>query len=199
MNTDTLQRFSHVLFWASIILPTLGATLGAMAGVARFYVDRQEKRLSAERSAAALALVNAGLESSRADASELRSRLDTLKEYSEVARLNFVGTSGTAVAPLVEHTGISRALESAVEISGTRSQYRCDPKSLQTFREVIVRYPQFPFSHYALAFCLQRNGDTTWKQHATAAIEILKKTTTIDGHHSNHDQALQKLQKALAS
>jgi phosphoribosyl 1,2-cyclic phosphodiesterase len=31
------------------------------------------------------------------------------------------------------------------------------------------------------------------------AVEILKRTTTIEGHHPNHDQALQELSKAIES
>jgi len=44
MNPESLQRTSHLLFWLSIILPVLGAG----AGVARFYVESEEKRISAQ-------------------------------------------------------------------------------------------------------------------------------------------------------
>ncbi len=45
---ETLQYWSQWLFWLSILLPILGALLGAAAGVARYYVDRREKQLSLE-------------------------------------------------------------------------------------------------------------------------------------------------------
>lgn len=40
---ETLRRWSQVLLWASVVLPVLGA----LAGGVRFYVERQEKQLSA--------------------------------------------------------------------------------------------------------------------------------------------------------
>jgi hypothetical protein len=179
MDTETLQRWSHFLFWATIILPILGA----MAGVVRFYVDRAEKRQASERAAAEIGRV--------------RSELETIRDYGEVAKLNFVGTTGIAGFGLTETTSISRALIPAVEIEGNKSRYRCDENSLKIFNEVVTRFPRFPFSHYALAFCLQQHGDERWREHAEAAMKILKLTTTVDGHHPNHDLALREIESAL--
>lgn len=175
MNTESLQRWSHVLFWASIVLPTLGAT----AAVARFYVDRQERRLTAAQS--------------RARENDLRKSLEAVRDYSETARLNFLGTTGTAIAPLIEQSSISRALEGSVDLAKGQLQYRCDPKALTILRNVAERFPRFPFPHYALAYCLRATGDPAWRLEADKAIAILRITTTIEGHHPNHDQALQEL------
>jgi hypothetical protein len=170
MSVESLQRTSYILFGVTILAPICGAIIGAGAGVARFYVDRHEK-------------------------TELRDRVDTLAGYAEVARLNFLGTSGAAIPPLVEQSAISRALQTAVIVSDNNLQYKCDDASIQIFRDVAARYPRFPFSQYALALCLQKKGDATWRDHALKAVEILKRTTTIDGHHPNHDHALQELLK----
>ena len=101
MNPESLQRTSHVLFWCSIGLPILGA----VAGVARYYVDRQ-------------------------GGAQLRARVETLAEYSEVAKLNFIDTSGGVIAPLVEQSDISRALQTAVEVKNDNAQFKCDDASI---------------------------------------------------------------------
>ena len=163
-----------------MVLPTLGA----LSGVARFYVDRAERRLAGERATAEI--------------EKVRGQVETIRDYAEVAKLNYVGTTGTVGMGLVETTAISRALAAGVEVVGNTSKYRCDDQSLQTFRDVAVRFPRFPFSHYALAFCLQQRGDDAWKEHAREAVEILRHTTAIDGHHPNHDHALREIELALS-
>ncbi len=52
MNTDieSLRRWGQILLWISIVLPSLGA----VAVAARYYVERQEKRLSTVRSEEAI-------------------------------------------------------------------------------------------------------------------------------------------------
>ena len=47
---ETLRRWSQILLWLSVVLPVLGA----LAGGIRFYVERQEKQLSATMTAAAI-------------------------------------------------------------------------------------------------------------------------------------------------
>jgi len=126
-----------------------------------------------------------------------QKQLEIIRDYTEVAKLNFAGTSGTAVLPLAEQTPISRMLDGALTITDGRSQYKCDPASIQQYETVSTQSPRFPFAYYALAFCLSQSGDATWKQYAVRAIEILNRTTTIDGHHPDHDQALHELEEAL--
>jgi hypothetical protein len=126
-----------------------------------------------------------------------RKELNAIQRYTEVSKLNFVGTTGTVAPPLKEETGVSRALEGTFTIDNDRARYSCDPAAIAKFKEVIAKFPDFPFSYYAVAFCLKPRGDTSWRGFATKAVEILKNTTTIDGHHPNHDQALRELTQAL--
>ncbi len=123
--------------------------------------------------------------------------LGAMRGYTEVSKLNLVGTTGTVALPLTEQTGISRTLEGAFTINHNHVQYSCDPAAITKFQEVIARFPDFPFSYYALAFCLGQQHDRSWKGYAMHAVEILTKTTTIDGHHPNHDQVLRELNQAL--
>ncbi|MSP40264.1 MAG: hypothetical protein EXR70_17380 [Deltaproteobacteria bacterium] len=128
-----------------------------------------------------------------------RQELDVIRQYTEISKLNFIGTTGTAGHGLKEETGISRVLEGAYTTDNVRSQYSCDSVALAKFQEVIAKFPTFPFSYYALAFCLRQRDDKFWQGYAMKAIEILDKTTRIDGHHRNHEQALREIRAALHS
>lgn len=126
-----------------------------------------------------------------------RKQLNAIRRYTQVSKLNFIGTTGTVAPPLKEETGISRILEGTFAIDNNRARYSCDPAAIAKFQEVIVKFPDFPFSYYAVAFCLSRRGDSSWKGQAMKAIKILENTVTIDGHHPNHDDALSELRLAL--
>jgi len=56
---DALRSWSHALFWLSVVLPSLGA----VAAVARFYVDRAEKAALSTRSQAELQSTKAAFRS----------------------------------------------------------------------------------------------------------------------------------------
>lgn len=126
-----------------------------------------------------------------------RKQLNAIQRYTQVSKLNFIGTTGTVAPPLKEETRISRMLEGTFSIDNDRAHYSCDPATLGKFHEVIGKFPDFPFTYHALAFCLGQRGDNSWKDYAMKAVEILENTTTIDGHHSSHDQTLRELKLAL--
>jgi hypothetical protein len=134
-----------------------------------------------------------------ADVDQQRKELNTIRRYTGVSKLNVIGTTGTVQAPLREETGISRILEGAFTITNDRASYSCDASAIEKFREVIAKFPDFPFSYSGLASCLRLRGDSAWKGYATQAIEILKNTTTIEGHHRSHDHVLRELEQALGS
>jgi hypothetical protein len=75
-------------------------------------------------------------------------QIETVRDYTEIAKYNFVGTSGTAVPPLYEHTAISRMLEGAFTITDNRCRYLCDHTSMKKFEAVITQYPRFPFAYW---------------------------------------------------
>ena len=134
-----------------------------------------------------------------ADVEDQRKELTTIRRYTQVSKLNSIGTTGTVRPPLTEETGISRLLEGAFTIADDRANYSCDSTAIAKFQEVIAKFPDFPFSYATLASCLRSRGDGSWKDYARRAIEILKNTTRIDGHHRSHDQVLRELQQALGS
>ncbi len=61
---ETLRRWSHVLLWVSIVLPFLGA----LAAGARYYVERYEKRLTAQVTARAIRQASDEATAARSDA-----------------------------------------------------------------------------------------------------------------------------------
>lgn len=70
-KVEALKTWSHVLVWASVLLPLLGAA----AGIARFYVDRKEKSLST-------ALAREEMNSTKNELEALRRRTNP-RELSE--------------------------------------------------------------------------------------------------------------------
>jgi len=128
-----------------------------------------------------------------------RKELNTIRRYTQVSKLNIIGTTGTVRPPLTEETDISRLLEGTFTISNNQASYSCNAATIAKFQEVITRFPDFPFSYYALASCLRLRSDASWKGLARKALGILKNTTTIDGHHPSHDQVLRELEQTLGS
>lgn len=127
----------------------------------------------------------------------LEETLEALREYSDVAKLNIVGTTGMVQAPLVETTSISRLLEGSFLESGNRISVKCDAESVARLGAVAATEPRFPFAHAALALCLYQLKDGRWKDHARAGVKILERTTKLAGHHPHHDEMLTKLRKLL--
>jgi hypothetical protein len=126
-----------------------------------------------------------------------RKELDAIREYTEVSKLNFIGTTGRVLPPLKEETPISRMLEGAYTMDNDQVLQLCDSAAIAKYEAVAAAYPKFPFSYYALARCHLSRGDIAGRSYATKAIEILKKTIMIDGHHAGHDQALGELEQLL--
>lgn len=128
---------------------------------------------------------------------ELESTLIALRDYSEVARLGFLGAPFSA-GPGIKISGpIPKMLEGTFTERNGKYYPLCGPETEAKYREVIEKYPKFPFTYYSLAVCLHSRGDETWRAYARNANEILEKTTIINGHNEGHDQAMEELLKLL--
>lgn len=147
----------------------------------------------------ALGIVAEELERLRVRSNELEDQLTGLMSYRDVAELNFLGLRGLAGpgSGLRESSELSRAMEGAWMVSGDRTQSRCDPASLAKFVAVTESYPTFPFSHAALSACAFGASDIAWVGHAERAMEILRHTVEIAGHHRHHDDAYRLLRGRL--
>jgi hypothetical protein len=130
---------------------------------------------------------------------DLEDQLAGVRRYRDVAELNALGDPGL-VGPgsgLRYSTDLTRALEGAWEQRDGIHFPRCDRISLGKFSAVVESRPTFPFSYYALSECAFQSSDETWRQHAERAVEILKHTTQLAGHHIHHDQVLRILRGRL--
>jgi hypothetical protein len=89
-SAEVLRRWSHLLLWASIVLPALGA----VAVAARYYVERYERKLTSARSEAAVQAARDEAASARGEATRaqqqqehIRAELDRSKEDLEALRV----------------------------------------------------------------------------------------------------------------
>lgn len=119
------------------------------------------------------------------------------KRYSYIASLTFNGmvyTNGDVTMP----TEISQAVEGTwYEPTPNRFRPACDAAALQKSRNAIQQFPDFPFTYYELAYCMEKQGVPDWRSYAEKAVAIFEKTTTIGGHQKSHDEALSYLRQLL--
>jgi len=128
---------------------------------------------------------------------ELENTTNSILGYSYVARLDIRGTTGVAGRGLTETTPISKLMKHALVEEKGKLLVKCDTKSTETYYQVISKFPRFPFSYYALAVCLHKQKDDSWKEYAMKAIEILDNTTILSDHNQNHEEALKELKGLL--
>ena len=134
--------------------------------------------------------------------SQLEHELRGFRRYSKVAKYSALGLTGIAGEGLKENSPIARALEGAyIKTEGeTQPQYqpRCDDQGLARFENVAREFPDFPFSHWALAICLKKAGNPQWRAHAERAMKIFEHTTRIGERSPHHDQAREQMEQRLA-
>ena len=57
-----------------------------------------------------------------------------------------------------------------------------------------LQFPKFPFGYFWMAVCLRERNDPGWREYASKALDILRKTTILDGHHKHHDEAKREIE-----
>ena len=137
------------------------------------------------------------IEELRERAADLEDQLTGLTMYSAVSKLGVLGESGTAGPGLRENSPLIRALEGTWDDRDGSLYVRCDQTALAKFSAAAESHPSFPFTHYALSECAFRAGDDAWRQHVDRALEILRHTTRIAGHHRHHAEVYQCLRSRL--
>lgn len=123
----------------------------------------------------------------------LQETAETTRDYLEIAQLDFNGSPYSINSALIYTTPLTKLLEGTYTVNGNHLQFLTGPDIEKKLMLVINENPLFPFSYYALAYCLQKRDDKDWVVYANKAVEILKKTTTIPNHNSNHDKVLKEL------
>ena len=69
--------------------------------------------------------------------------------------------------------------------------------TLSRILTITERHPSFPFAHYMLSECAFQAGDDAWRRHADRAMEILRHTTQIPGHHPHHSGVYERLRSRM--
>ena len=129
---------------------------------------------------------------------ETERDLTAVKDYGAVAKLNYLGTTGTVAPPLEETSPLSISIRSLVSDDGKNATVKCDQSAVNQYKNLIEQYPQYPFGYFYLAACLENQGDSMWRITAKQAIEILGLTTSIAGHNPTQDLALKVLKEELS-
>lgn len=130
--------------------------------------------------------------------------LDRLKKYEYVSHLTHTGSeqiffyTSDPNYPLIPQ-GLPEILIDTYEVTDEFGSiaYKCDAASQERYSKAIKLNPDYPFSYLALAHCKKQSGAQDWRGYASKALEIFEITTKIGGHHSEHDVALEVVQKLI--
>lgn len=117
-------------------------------------------------------------------------QIKSIKEYTYISRFGIDGRTGEFDYGIVEHSPLIEQLDKVVFIKDSMYQFECNVNGQNILKQIIKDNPIFPFSYYILAVCLRRNNNKEWLTYADKALEILKRTTSISGHHEHHDMAM---------
>jgi len=156
--------------------------------------DLKEKNKEAEEK---LKTLNETLQKASSSLNDVEIVLFANRDYYGVAILNMIGKPFSD-GDLIYNTPISQALEGTYSINGDNVAFKDDAESEAKYRNVIKDFPKFPFSYWYLAHALRKRNDASWKGYAEQAVDILKKTTLVIGHHPNHDAVLKQVRAFLA-
>ena len=133
--------------------------------------------------------------------SSIRTEADlvALRDYSSVANRDALGNPNYAGigSDIKYNDELTSLLADMYSIEGSQIVMKRGLEAEQRYREIIDKFPKFPFGYYFLAFCLRERGDDEWRFHARQAVKILRMTTQVDGHSRNHDEVLNKISSWL--
>ncbi|MBD3258294.1 hypothetical protein GF377_07660 [candidate division GN15 bacterium] len=127
----------------------------------------------------------------------LREMTATNRDYQYFSQLSGNGVQVYGNGAVVLSTDISEFISPALERVEGGMMAKCNDTCIQTLQRLIDIEPNFPFSYYFLAVCLYDSGDSGWKRYAERAIDMFEKTTSLSGHHRDHDAALAHLKAML--
>jgi cell division protein FtsL len=136
------------------------------------------------------------LEEAENSAKAAKKQINDLSDYGEVATYTFDGyqQSGLFLSPF---TPVSKWAYGYLTVSNNNYLFNCNPDAMKHYKEIINKYPKFPFPYLALSGCLLKNQDPSWKKYAMKAKSILEITTIIPLHCEAHDGWLKQVNKIL--
>jgi len=119
--------------------------------------------------------------------------IQDIKDYSNMARLNLYGLEFDE-GDILFSSGISVLMKNVWGYSqGKGYTLKVSDSALHYSDTVIERFPKFPFGYASKAMLLSAINYPESLKFAQKAVEILKITTTIEGHNPIHDEILRRL------
>lgn len=126
---------------------------------------------------------------------KLSTSVNEMREYSYTALLNMYGLTMDEGSDIVITSPLSILMHNIFVVNGNNIKVNMNDSALDAVNKAIQIAPKFPFTYYAKAIILRSRNDNKWVEAAETTYKILKITTTIDGHHVNHDDFLAALKK----
>ncbi len=138
---------------------------------------------------------NAKLLLSKAEASleDTKRDLSFIQKYSYMAYYGPYGGESLLGPGLGTNSKLYNILEGTYYFKDSKFFYYCGNKFEKIYKQVIIEYPDFPFSYCALADCKKQRGESDWIDYADKGLEIFKWTTKIGGHKKEHDECMNNL------
>ncbi|MFN0174154.1 MAG: hypothetical protein ACKVU0_05860 [Saprospiraceae bacterium] len=129
---------------------------------------------------------------------ELKTKVDAIIEYSDIANLDIFGLPGIKSSGTISITSeLSKRMHNIFFVEGKTVLLKDGDEIENYIDSTILSNPRFPFGYFAKAEFLRIRNKEGWKEYARKSIEILEKTTLIKGHHINHDEVLKNLKLIL--
>lgn len=136
------------------------------------------------------------LQEAETSAKTAKKQISDLSDYGEVATYTFNGyqQSGLFLSPF---TPVSKWNQGYLTVTNNIYLFKCNPEAMKHYKNIIDKYPKFPFPYLALSECLLKNQDPSWRNYAMKAKSILEITTRIPLHCEAHDGWLKQVNKIL--
>jgi hypothetical protein len=101
---ETLRYWSHILFWLSIIL----RSLGAIAAGVRYYVERYERNLTSQLTAGAIEQAKEEATTARSEVADARQKQEKAEAALRESLLKLEGSAAKAAREAEELAALRR-------------------------------------------------------------------------------------------
>jgi hypothetical protein len=191
-DVDVSFRYGKAAIEASIKQARDGAAV--VGGIEESVQKQAEKIDSLEKQA----------ESALGEIRETEEYLKSMKEYWEIARIDFNGNmpqgGGIATSSPLEGWAAGYAEMITDDQNKTWSivgPEKCARPALDQYKSVTEERPYWPFPYFLLAICLKPQNDPSWKSYAEKAQGILEHTVAIPGCAPDHQEILVAVKRTL--
>lgn len=123
---------------------------------------------------------------------KMKAISDAVEKYGSLANINFngmiitgsMGSSSKYQGWKNNYVSLNKKLEGGrYRIEG---ENMCSTEAVNHYKSYVEKYPYWPFAQFMIAFCLRKQGDNEWKEHAGIANQIFLGTTNTPGKHQDH-------------